>query len=179
MNGLTDGLLFTIPLTRNMEWDKHIRPTKVTEKTKKPPKCLGSYAEISAPALSTAFVQHYIARVRPSLEYGASARDPFLTKDVNKLERAQHRAARFITRDHRSKEKGCVSEMLSTHETPSLKTRRKEIRTGIIYKAVNSELPAFPPSHFLTPAKGPKTSENTETPRRLHRGYIIYRQACL
>ena len=87
------------------------------------------------------------------MEYAASVWDPYLKQDINRLERVQHQAARFITRDYRSREPGCVTNMLESHDITSLKVRRKEIRLGTMFRIVNDKLPALPPSDFLKPAK--------------------------
>ena len=44
-----------------------------------------------------------IALARAVLEYGAMLWDPYHRGDIDKLEKIQHRAARFITRDYRSR----------------------------------------------------------------------------
>ena len=38
--------------------------------------------------------------------------DPYTNQDIIRLERIQRQAARFITRDYRSRDAGCVTEML-------------------------------------------------------------------
>ena len=42
----------------------------------------------------------YIALVRSTLEYGSVVWDPHLQKDIDKLEKVQRKAARFIKRDY-------------------------------------------------------------------------------
>ena len=39
----------------------------------------------------------YLSLVRPSLEYAASAWDPYLIKDITAIEKIQRRAARWVT----------------------------------------------------------------------------------
>lgn len=43
----------------------------------------------------------YTSLVRPFLEYAASAWDPYLVGDINRLEGVQRRAARFVCNDYR------------------------------------------------------------------------------
>ena len=50
----------------------------------------------------------YIAVVRSVLEYGSIVGDPY-----HRLERIQHRAARFILGDYRLRHEGCVSTVLT------------------------------------------------------------------
>ena len=63
----------------------------------------------------------YIALIRSSLEYGATVWDPYLKQDVDRLERIQRQAARFIKRDYRTaRETGCVGHMLQELNLPQL-----------------------------------------------------------
>ncbi len=54
----------------------------------------------------------YHTLVRPHLEYGVAAWDPYYVKDIDTLERVQRRAARFITGCY-SRE-ASVSQMISS-----------------------------------------------------------------
>ena len=42
----------------------------------------------------------YLSLVRPSLEYTASAWDPYLIKDITAIEKIQRRAARWVTSNY-------------------------------------------------------------------------------
>jgi hypothetical protein len=46
------------------------------------------------------------------MEYGGIIWDPYTETNINRLERIQRQAARFITGDYRSREEGSVSNML-------------------------------------------------------------------
>mgnify|MGYP007024906418 CR=1 FL=1 len=48
--------------------------------------------------------------------------DPNMVTNINKLERIQRQAARFITIDYKSREDGCVSNMLAQLELQDLQT---------------------------------------------------------
>jgi hypothetical protein len=48
----------------------------------------------------------YISLVRSTIEYGGIIWDPYTETNINRLERIQRQAARFITGDYRSREKG-------------------------------------------------------------------------
>ena len=61
---------------------------------------------------------HYIG------EYGLIW-DPYTNKDIDKLESIQKRGARFIKHDYKSRESGCVTNMLKALELKPLQERRK------------------------------------------------------
>jgi hypothetical protein len=94
----------------------------------------------------------YISLVRSSLEYGATVWDPYLQQDIDRLERVQRQAARFITRDYKSRSPGCVSSMLKDLNLPPLEERRRQLRLTLLNKVAEGLIPALPPEKFLTPA---------------------------
>ena len=93
----------------------------------------------------------YIALVRSTLEYGATVWDPYLKKDIDRLERVQRQAARFITKDYKSREEGCVGKMLKDLGLPPLQERRKQQRLTTLYKISHGLVKAMPPDKYLTP----------------------------
>ena len=68
----------------------------------------------------------YISLVRSTLEYGATVWDPYLKKDIYKLERVQRKAIRFIKSDFKSRDPGSVTQMRKELKLPTLKERRKD-----------------------------------------------------
>ena len=131
-----------------MKWHKHI-----SNVTKKASSTLGFLRRNLRTCPIDCRRTAYIALVRPIMEYGASVWDPYQKQDINRLERVQHQAARFITRDYRSREQGCVTNMLRNHDIPSLETRRKETRLNMMFRVERNLLPALPLSEFLKAAK--------------------------
>ena len=110
----------------------------------------------------------YISLVRSTLEYGCSVWDPHQSNDIDKLERTQRRAARFITKDYKSREPGSMTKMLVDLDLPTLESRRKENRLCFLYKISRGLVPAIPPSDYLIPIVNKrkikaKTFENCET----------------
>ena len=67
--------------------------------------------------------QAYTSLVRPVLEYGSSAWDPYRMYQKNWLEQLQRRAARFATKTY-SRQEGCVIQVLNYLNWPTLEHRR-------------------------------------------------------
>jgi hypothetical protein len=91
----------------------------------------------------------YLALVRSILEYASVVWDPYLIKDIEQLEKVQRRAARFITGDYKTREEGCVTNMISRLELKPLVVRRREARLNIMFKTTKGLLPSMPPNTFF------------------------------
>ena len=90
----------------------------------------------------------YYTLVRPHLEYGIAAWDPYYSKDISTLEKVQRRAARFVTGNY-SRE-ASVSHMLKeTLGWHSLQDRRKIYRLTCLYKIQNNQLDI--PKDYIPP----------------------------
>ena len=91
----------------------------------------------------------YLSLVRSLLEYGSSIWDPHTQKEIAMLESVQRQAARFITRDYRSRDPGSMSRMLKELNLPTLQQRRKNSRLTFLYKIAEGLTPAIPPELYL------------------------------
>ena len=91
----------------------------------------------------------YISLVRSVLDYGSIIWDPYLSRDIEKLEKVQRQAARFITGDYHSREEGSVTKMLETLELETLERRRSSCRLVFLFKVVEELVPAINPEEFL------------------------------
>ena len=87
----------------------------------------------------------YIALARSRLEYAETVWDPYYQQDIEKLERVQRQAARFISKDYRTREPGCVNRMLQDLNLPLLAERRRQARLGLIYKITGGLILPYPP----------------------------------
>ena len=110
----------------------------------------------------------YIALVRSTLEYGSVVWDPHLQKDIDRVEKVQRRAARFIKKDYRSRDPGSVTRMLRECDLPSLEQRRKDNRLCFMFKISKGLVPAIPAADYITPIRHKrktkaKVFENCET----------------
>jgi hypothetical protein len=93
----------------------------------------------------------YIALVRSVLEYGSVVWDPYLTRNIDKLERIQRNDACFITGDYKSRHEGAVTNMLKDFDLPTLQDRRTNAKLVFLYKVVEGLVPAIDPDMFIKP----------------------------
>ena len=95
--------------------------------------------------------------MRSKLEYGAVIWDPFTPgftrTDIDRIEKVQRKAARFIMRDFTSRESGCVTKMLEDLNLQSLESRRSQLRLVMFFKIVRGLVPAIDIENYLTPAR--------------------------
>ena len=90
------------------------------------------------------------ALVRPILDYGCCAWDPYRSGQINKLELIHKRAARFITNNHSREHGNSKKNMMSLGWAP-LQERRAKIKLTMLYKIINKEIHI--PSDDLIPNK--------------------------
>ena len=85
----------------------------------------------------------YLALVRSTLEYGAAIWDPHFKTDIDRVEKIQSRAIRFIQRDYHSRDHGCVERMRHQLHLQTLQDRRRDIRLTLFFKIVQGLTPAI------------------------------------
>ena len=93
----------------------------------------------------------YKTLVRPQLEYASSVWDPYLSKDIHRLEMVQRRAARYVC--NRYHNRSSVSDMLMELEWPTLQQRRKQTRLIMMYRFSNYLTQVDTKNHLKTPAR--------------------------
>ncbi|KAK3090711.1 hypothetical protein FSP39_013954 [Pinctada imbricata] len=106
--------------------------------------------------------------VRSTLEYGSIVWDPFQKQDIDKLERVQRKAIRFIKRDYHNREEGFITTKAKELDLQPLQHRRTSLRLIMLYKVVEGLL-------IFGPMFSGKT---TELMRRMKR-YQIANYKCL
>ena len=88
----------------------------------------------------------YKSLIRPHVEYCSSVWDPHTLSDIQKIERIQRQAARYVTGDYRRS--SSVSEMIHNLKWTNLATRRSGNRLNMIYKILNDQS-AITPNNFF------------------------------
>lgn len=73
----------------------------------------------------------YLTNVRPILEYGCSAWDPYTKQNINELERVQKRAARFVSGNYDFRKS--TTTIRNDLRWPPLENRRKYLRLCLLY----------------------------------------------
>ena len=144
---VTDCPYLGVNLSHDLSWKNHINQI-----TKKASSTVGFLRRNLRNCPQDCKKLAYCSLVRSKLEYAATVWDPFTKNEIDKLERVQRQAARFIKNDYRSRDPGCVTKMLEDLNLPLLETRRREQRLKLLAKIHTNRLPALPPSTFLKPA---------------------------
>ena len=135
-------------ISKDLKWTTHI--DKISNKASS---TLGFITRNTRKCPMNCRKTAYIALVRSTLEYGSTVWDPYLQKDIARLEKIQKKAARFIKQDYHSRDPGSMTAMLQELGLPSLESRRKENRLCQLYKISNGLIPAIPPGDHLTPMR--------------------------
>ena len=148
------GILFT----DNLTWSNDI-----SKSTKKANSSLGFLRRNLTHCPKNCKRNAYLALVRPILEYGAVVWDPHLQKDIDKLERVQRSAARFIAGNYRTRTPGFVTKILDHHQLPTLQQRREDLRLTLYFKIVKGLVPAIPPQTILTPEYAGRRRKTTRS----------------
>ena len=131
-------------ISNDLKWNSHINGV-----CKKASSTLGFIRRNLQNCPKQTRLTAYTSLVRSLLEYGAIIWDPYTQKENDKLEKIQRQAARFITRDYRSRDPGCVTNMLSDLNLPTLQSRRRNLRLTFMFKIVTGLTPAIPPHTYL------------------------------
>ena len=88
--------------------------------------------------------------VRPTLEYASTCWEPHSKDLIEDIEQVQKkRTARFVYNNYRSKEPGCVINMLDALNWEPLSQRRVKNRVTMLYKIINNQV-TIDPNTYLT-----------------------------
>ena len=142
------GILFS----EDMKWHNHINNV-----AKKANSTLGFLRRNLRYCPKDCRKNAYLALVRSKLEYGSVVWDPYQQNDINRLERIQRSAARFVTRDYHSRQEGAVTDMLHQLDLLPLQERRRHQRLTFLYKLVKGDVPAINIQEYLKPLRPKRT----------------------
>jgi hypothetical protein len=116
----------------------------------------------------------YVTLVRSIMEYGATIWNPYLKGDIDKLERIQNRAIRFVKKDYKSRETGAITRMREDLELETLEDRRLSLRLILISKVVEGLVPALPTDNFVKLAR-PKRNIKAKHFKDHRVTYVVFR----
>jgi hypothetical protein len=112
-----------VTLSEYLSWRKHVEAT-----SSKASRTLGFLRRNFRDCNKSVSEQAYTTMVRPTLEYASLAWDPYTSDQINKLDKVQRRAARFVSNNYRDKTPGCVTAMVKSLGWEPLKERPKSHR---------------------------------------------------
>ena len=96
--------------------------------------------------------------IRPKVEYNSAVWDPYTKENIDKIERVQRRAARYVYNNYDYS--SSVTTMLENLKWQPLEERRMNTRLCLLYKAVNG-LVAIPVQQYLIPLSRPSRHSNS------------------
>ena len=126
-------------MTDNLCWNEHIN--NICEKANS---TLGLLRRILSGCDKKVKDLAYRSLVRPKLEYGCSAWNPYTKQSIDQIEMVQRRAARFVYNDY--SRFSHVTHMIEHLGWDSLEHRRLFFQTSMFYKILNGHVGiCFPP----------------------------------
>ena len=130
-----------VTITEELKWTEHV-DLIVAKANRSVGFLRRNFSSCTAKAKSTT----YSTMVRPVLEYASSVWDPVLKSDINKIEKVQRSAARYIFNNYKMTP-GTVTSLLDQLQWESLEERRLLLRLSMLYKIQNG-LVDLNPSNF-------------------------------
>ena len=143
LSKVTSHAYLGVKLDSKLSWAKHI-----TEITTKSSKVLGMVKRTLGPCKREVKDTAYNMLVRPKLEYASPIWNPHTCSQINRLERIQHCAARFVANDHRRTTS--PTTLVLTLNWQTLERRRTIKQAMTFYKILNNIIEINPPTGLLT-----------------------------
>ena len=130
-------------ISKYLTWKAHIN--NITNKANK---TLG-FIKRNIHGCTQKVKQHtFTTMVRPTLEYASTCWDPDSKDLIEDIEQVQKRAARFVYNNYRSKEPGCVTNMLDTLNWEPLSQRRAKNRVSMLCRIINNQVTIDPNTYL-------------------------------
>ena len=118
-----------VTISKDLSWNTHINNITSTAN-----KTLGFVKKIVVTKNKDIKTMAYNSFVRPQVEYASAVWSPYTKENINKIEKVQRRAARWVSNDYSSY--SSVTDMLSNLGWRSLENRRIDTRLAMFYKIV-------------------------------------------
>ncbi len=139
-------------ITNDLDWGEHI--TNITNKASRSLGFLNRNLHVKSRNIKE---KAYLSLVRPQLEYATTVWDPYHQNQIDKVEKVQRRAARFVTNQYSQRQS--VTDMLEELKWKSLQQRRKEARLIMFYKIVNDMVAIDKDQHLTKPLRRSRHTE--------------------
>jgi hypothetical protein len=119
-----------VTISKDLRWDTHINTI-----TSKANKTLGFIRRNIRGCRTSARAAAYQGLVRPHLEYACSAWDPWVTSNIQQIEKVQRRKLHFATRNYNDRHPGSVTNMIQDLNWEPLQITMLKIRLVLLYKS--------------------------------------------
>ena len=135
-----------VQFQNNMEWDT--QTAKVSSKASRT--CMMGLMRRNLYNCSEKIKETaYSSLVRPHVEFASVVWDPHTKTQVNRIEKVQRNAARFVKKNN-DHSPGTVTNLLAELDWNSLQHRRQTARLTLLYK-IHNDLVDIPSDRYLTP----------------------------
>ena len=132
-----------VKLDSKLSWAKHI-----TEITTKSSTVLGMVKRTLGPCKPEVKDTAYNILVRPNLEYASPIWNPHTSSQINRLERIQYYAARFVANDHRRTTS--PTTLVLTLNWQTFERRRTIKQAMTFYKILDNIIEIYRSTHTIT-----------------------------
>ena len=102
----------------------------------------------------------YISLVRSVLDCSASVWDPYLQKDIDRIESIQRRGARFVQKDYQRT--SSVTAMMNELGWKPLAHRRREQRLTLLFKIINGLVAIPATDHIVFNTRPSRSGHNKQ-----------------
>jgi hypothetical protein len=137
------GKYLGVTLSEDLSWRKHVEATSF-----KASRTLGFMRRNFRDCNKSVREQAYTTMVQPTVEYASAAWDPYASDQINKFDKVQRRAARFVSNNYRDKTSGCVTAMVKSLGCEPLTKHRKGHKLIMMYKVMHG-LVCIPESSYI------------------------------
>ena len=117
-----------VTISKDLSWNTHINNITSTAN-----KTLGFVKRNVVTKQKVIKTMAYNSLVRPQVEYASVVWSPYTKDDINKIEKVQRRAARWVSNDYSSY--SSVTDMVSNLGWRSLENRRTDTRLAMFIKS--------------------------------------------